>query len=527
MAFYQRALANAAQDSTDALWRQVVGIATPEEILAWGVGLPPEQKAGWLRSFWARRNPNLFAGINHRIAEHFERWRYARREYPLLHPLVTYQRDAEGRALNLEPSQGERRFHLRCEVFEVPQPSLLSAGKVGEVLYDPGPGRIQSRPLVSVKALSFAYLSDESREWLKRKFRLEGKRPPDALTWVPFAPLNFDLRSVDTTAARVGYNLATGLSDRGLAYLRLGPPEHMVLGGDNSMDPECNTTELVRWRYDLWGELRFAKPVAFSEGRRTLSEMVFRPMELPQFEAMEIALTRDAPSEPAPLEFGVWTAALRNPSQPNLSDLVVVSSRGALAATLVGVAGGEGQVHEDSAGVVVLTDQPGDYTLLAHAREDDELGRLRVSHQLLGFDSLPAISDLLVADPWDVDTVDRSGMLSHVDRDLTFVSGDTVRAYAEPYGLRAEGQMLRYHATYLLLRTRNIERDYAREEWPDAVRFEFDRQQSISDTDMVVEVLDIMPQWIPKGTYLLRLEVHDQVADKSAGRATIAFEVKG
>ncbi len=150
-----------------------------------------------------------------------------------------------------------------------------------------------------------------------------------------------------------------------------------------------------------------------------------------------------------------------------------------------------------------------------------------MSHELLGFDSLPAISDLLVADPWTADAIDRSGMLSHVDRDLTFVSGDTVRAYAEPYGLRAEGQMLRYHATYLLLRTRNIERDYAREEWPDAVRFEFDRQQSISDTDMVVEVLDIMPQWIPKGTYLLRLEVHDQVADKSAGRATIAFEVKG
>ncbi|MFQ5809511.1 MAG: hypothetical protein ACE5JM_07825, partial [Armatimonadota bacterium] len=452
----------------------------------------------------------------------------ARREYPLLHPLVTYQRDAEGRALNLEPSQGERRFHLRCEVFEVPQPSAISAARPGEPLsFDPGPGRIQSRPLLFAGGLRLAYLSNESREWVKLKYRLVGKRPPDVLNWVPFAPLNFDLRSVDTTAARVGYNLATGLSDRGLAYLRLGPPEHMMLGGDNSVDPECNTTELVRWRYDLWGELRFAKPVAFSEGRRTLSEMVFRPMELPQFEAMEIALTRDAPSEPAPLEFGVWTAALRNPEQPSLSDLVVVSTQGELAATLVSAMGGEGQVHEGLTGVVVLTGPPGDYTLLAHAREEDELGRLRVSHELLGFDSLPAISDLLVADPWDADVIDRSGMLSHVDRDLIFVSGDTVRAYAELYGLRAEGQMLRYQATYLLLKTGNVERDYAKDEWPDAVRFEFDRQQATSDTDMVVEVLDIMPQWIPKGTYLLRLEVHDQVADQSAGRATIAFEVEG
>src|SRR5439155_1022627 len=116
-------------DSANVLWRQVVGIATPSELRAWWAGVPPEAKGTWLESFWARRNPNLFASTNHRIVEHFSRLRYARKHYPLLHPLVSYHRSSVARTLNLEPAQGEREFHLRCEVFKA-LPPYYSGGRV-------------------------------------------------------------------------------------------------------------------------------------------------------------------------------------------------------------------------------------------------------------------------------------------------------------------------------------------------------------------------------------------------------------
>jgi hypothetical protein len=250
-----------------------------------------------------------------------------------------------------------------------------------------------------------------------------------------------------------------------------------VLGGDNTFDPQCNNTEVVRWRYAEFGEIRFAKPIAFGTiGMRDISEMIFRPMETPQFEAMRTALTTDETSEPAPLSFGVWTAELRHPYDSTWSELVVVSTRG-------------------------------------------ELGI-----ELRGFATLPAMSDLLITRPWATDTVSRGAMLAHLERDLTFSAGDTVRAYGELYGLAAQGGMSRYRATYLLLKSGNLREDYAKAEWPDAVRLEFQRQVPAAGT--VAETIDLTPQWIPPGRYLLRLEVRDLVGDRALGRATIAFEIR-
>ena len=520
--YYRRALAHAAHDSTDALWRQVVGIATPDEVRAWNAGVAPDEKAAWLESFWARRNPNLFAGVNHRIAEHFERWRVARREYPLLRPFIAFQRNKVARGMNLEPSRGEREFHMRCEAYEIP------ARDPGSPPIDPGPSDVRNRPL-GAGFSPYATMTQGQRDFAQRSALLEGNVPTgdDARDLGPtvFPPLNLDLRNVDSTAARIGYNLATGLSDQGLTYLRLGPPDGAVLGGDNTFDPECNTTEVVRWRYAQFGEIRFAKPIAFSQiGERDLSEMIFRPMETPQYEAMRTALTTDETSEPAPLSFGVWTAELRHRYDPTWSELVVVSTRGDLAATLVGPTGGQREVRESTRGVVTLEDQPGRYALLAHARVGAELGRQELGIDLRGFATLPAMSDLLITRPWSADTVDRDAMLAHLERDLTFAPGDTVRAYAELYGLATQGGMSRYRATYLLLRSGNLREDYARDEWPDAVRLEFERQ--VPAAGAVAETIDLTPQWIPSGRYLLRLEVRDLVGDRPVGRSTIAFEIR-
>src|SRR5439155_20837696 len=99
---------------------------------------------------------------------------------------------------------------------------------------------------------------------------------PTAFSPTMFVPMGLDLRGVDTTAARVGYNLATGLDDRGIMYLRFGAPEGVVFGGDNHADPRCSTLEVERWRYREWGEVRFARLAALSAGRRNVSEEVFR-----------------------------------------------------------------------------------------------------------------------------------------------------------------------------------------------------------------------------------------------------------
>jgi len=528
IAHYQRALAHAERDSANVLWHQVIGIATPDEVRAWWAGVPAERKGGWLEGFWARRNPNLFAGVNGRIVEHFARLRYAREHFPLLHPLVAYHRNARARALNLEPSSPERRFHVRCEMYQ----SAMDPSAAGTIV----PGVSSARDKARVFG-ALAYLTDEEMEQVRTKLRMGGRvsaaveqaiaeEGPFALAPAIFAPLGLDVRDLDSTAARIGYNLATGLDDRGLMYLRFGPPDKVVLGGDNTVDPKCATTELERWRYAQWGEVRFARPSAFSEGLRTTPEMVFRPMNPDQFETMKLGLTRDAPSEPAPLEFGVWTAHFLTVADPRLTDLVVITTKGEVAALLVAAQGRAPDARPAREGYVTLRAAPGRYVLLAHARQGDTLGRQSLAVWIRGFGFAPGVSDLLAASPWPAATVDRDAMLLHVRRDLTFRAGESVRVYAELYGLDQTAGRIDYRATYRLLKTADPARDILREQWPGAISFEFDRARPMAGRPVEVELLDVDPRYLPAGTYLLRLEIRDNVAGTSVGGSTIALVVR-
>ncbi|HYU27702.1 MAG TPA: hypothetical protein VEK83_01605 [Gemmatimonadales bacterium] len=529
-AYYQRALVQAGTDSSDFLWHQAIGIATPAELRAWpGVAAP--LKGAWLASFWARRNPNLFAGINTRVAEHFARLRYARKNFPLLHPLVSYHRNALARALNLEPSIGERAFNMRCEVYKELPPSW------GLHVQLPG---VSSREEVSRTSMGgLSHLTPEELEDVKAAVRTATKIPPRLQRMIggdpsaAFSPtiyvaLGFDLREVDSTAARVGYNLSTGLDDRGLMYLRFGPPGKLLLGGDNSSDPQCASNELERWRYAEWGEVRFSRPSAFSKGLRTTPEMVFRPMNERQFEAMKVGLTRDATSEPAPLEFGVWSAQFRNATDQSLADIVAVTTRGAIAAALVAETGGPRDVAQSLDGYAVVSASPGRYALLVNARDADTLGRQTLSLRVRDLASTPAISDLLIAVPWNSEDVDRDAMLRHLRRDLTFRAGESVRVFAELYGLRDSPAGIAYHATYRLLKTDNPSRDIAREDWRQlgALTFEFDRAgRGVGKTGQI-ETLVVEPRYLERGTYLLRLEVVDNTAGTPLGRSTIALLVR-
>ena len=526
--FYRRALAHADVDSTDALWRQVVGIAQPYEVSLWSAGVAPAQKRTWLELFWARRNPNLFAGVNHRVAEHFARLRFARKNYPLLHPLISYHRSQLARAMNLEPSSGERAFYTRCEMYEVLVPRHAPLRIFG-LPEDPTlPQTDPTATYVQTGLPGVSHASDRARifpdpttasmgAWMESLFG-------SAVQSSMFAPLNLDLRSMDSVAARVGYNLATGLDDRGVMYLRLGPPDQNFIGATNAADMSCNTRDIERWQYQEYGEVRFARPSAFSGGERTVPDMVFRAMNERQFETAQKGLTEDASAEPAPLDFGVWTAQFADRMDATVTDLVVVTTRGAVAASLAGVAGASAP-GVDSTGVVTLLARPGSYLLLAQARDSAGLGRQTLRIGLKRFDRL-AVSELLLAPAWGDSGVDRAAMLARVERTLVFPQGSPIRSYAEVYGLRAAGGIARYQVSYQLLRTGSPERDIRRADWPDAIRFEFHRERPAGAGGVAPEVLDITPEQTPHGKYLLRLRVTDLDTGADAGQGTIAFVVR-
>jgi hypothetical protein len=450
--------------------------------------------------------------------------------YPLLHPLLAYHRSVLGRTLSVEPSRGERTWNLRCEVYQGLAPS--SALNVRPA----GVSRAQER--LRAFGGTLGHLTDDEKRSVEQAALLalqRGDVPPAKIqrvlteeglaAFAPtlFAPLNLDLRSIDTTAARIGYNLVTGLSDRGLMYLRFGPPDRLLLGGDNPADPRCNTTEVERWGYYRWGEVRFAKPSALGDGH-PLPETVFRPMNEDQFQVMELGLTRDATSGPAPLYFGAWTAQFRNPMNPASTDLVVATTRGAVAITLVGVVGGERGVSQGQNGVTTLTDAPGEYLLAVHAQEDGVLGRLRLQVDMRDFSSRPTMADLLLVTAWTDTAPTRSGMLERIDRSLVFHADDTLRAYTELYGSASDARA-RYRAAYSLLKTDDPMRDIVRETWPHAVRFEFLRDRRV-EGEVVTEWMDIDPHWIQPGTYLLRVETFDADTGTRIGRAGISFEVR-
>ncbi len=534
-AFYARALAHAERDTLAALWTQAVGVARPEEIRAWD-RLAAEDRGAWLTAFWARRNPDLFAGANARVAEHFQRLRYARRNYPLVHPLVTYHRSQIARALNLEPARGERDFYQRCEMTEVavPQPERFirlngpDEARMGAQARIGGYDRERAMALGIQQPAAGGRATDQAR---MSPGAFNGLTDDEAARLglgffdrTIFVPLNMDLRGVDSVAARVGYNLSTGLDDRGILYLRFGRPGGFTLGGKNTADARCSVPDVELWHYESIGDVRIARPSAFSFGQRTVSEMVFRSMNERQFEAMRTALTRDETSQPAPLEFGVWTAQFAG-AQPGTTEIAVISTRGMLAATL-GDVGTGGEVRRSPAGAVLLDARPGRHLLIAHARDSSQLGRQELGLDARAF-AAPSISDLLLAPAWPATNPGRWDMLRRVRRTLVFAEGEAMRVYAELYGLVNDGGAVRYTATYLLLRSDHPERDGARDQWLGAVQLRFDRETPAPESGAVTrDVVDITPERLPPGRYLLRLEALDRAGDRPAGRAQVSFEVR-
>lgn len=507
--FYARALASADRDPEEILWAQAIGIATPAEIRAWE-GVPAASRAAFLAGFWARRNPDLFRGENARLAEHFARLRHARKRYPLMHALTAYHRNPASRASELRPSPAEEAFYLMCEAQEWPGAPMRAADRA---------------------RLPFP----ETGFWLSpAAWRdLRGVRIPGDLGLGPgetllLSPFSRDLRDIDTTAVRAGYNLRTGLDDRGLTYLRLGPPAHRAIGAPNVEDAFCRIPDLERWDYPGIGQVRFFRPSAVSlgpaAGMRQTSDMVIRAQNDAQFGGMVAGLTRDTTSVLAPLPFGVWIAQFRSVVDPSQVDLAVFATEGRVAGQLVGAAGVPGETVVGETGLAVLTAPPGPYSLLVHANAADSLGRRTLGVRLRSFDGM-TMSDLVVAPTWGDTIVSRAAMLERAPRDLAFAHRAEIRVFAELYGLpRAPDGRVRYRASYQVYHTGDVRRDARRDSLPGGIVLSFERARRARGST-VVEWLDIVPN-VPPGLCIVRLTV-TRLDGVVVGRAQAAFELIG
>jgi GWxTD domain-containing protein len=119
---YGEALARAAADTGNVLWRQVRSTATPEERDAYEA-LAPESREAFLRLFWARRDPDLRDSVNGRIGEHFRRLFEAHRAFALLHPQSRWHHSRLWRTLQggVGLPDPERLGTLRAQIGETRQ----------------------------------------------------------------------------------------------------------------------------------------------------------------------------------------------------------------------------------------------------------------------------------------------------------------------------------------------------------------------------------------------------------------------
>ena len=117
-------------------------------------------------------------------------------------------------------------------------------------------------------------------------------------------------------------------------------------------------------------------------------------------------------------------------------------------------------------------------------------------------------------------------MIARLEPELTFSEGDTVRAYAEVYGLARRDGVIAYSASYSILRSDDPQRDIGLAEWPTASNLYFERVRQARSEAREVENIDIQPTRIPSGRYLLRLELRAPRGGALIGRVTTAFQVR-
>ncbi len=486
---YKQALALASRDTARVLWAQVASIARPDERAAFAA-LDPGTRERFFRAFWAQRDPNVRTLENERIGEHFRRRAEARDRFRLLHPLSYYHHSREYRNLISRVSSAERKDYVEAQ---------LERGR-----------RI-------AEALSTLWIPTAADPSLVA---------PDFTRLGPAEGIGYstpDLEGISPDILPLGRNLPDMIDDRGLVFIRHGPPERY----------DFLTLDAEEWAYDSDPPLRLrfhrGAPMgaAGRAGGPELPEIMFRPLTASQARSVGVAMTWDRSSLPAPLTFGFWLARFRA-RDPDRTELLIFPESN-LAATAVLWDGAGQQVGRDEAGPgrwLELEVAPVRALLALDVERNDSLGRYRGIVELPAFhpDTL-AVSDVLVARAAVPVDAAREEVAAHALPSLELRADIAFVIYMEVYGLRVEDGLHRYEVTYELERERS---------WlarllggRDRVELRFERTRRENERDSTTELTRIDPGAIKPGRYVLRVQVRDLASGSlSAGRAVSLHVVR-
>lgn len=334
--WHDSAVANAARDSSEALWDRAWTIASPEEAARYAAADLPERR-GFFQQFWAVRDPNLLTPVNERLGEHVRRIAEARHLYRLLHPLRMVYRSRTARAL----AWFEQRRWLG--ELAAAAPPVVTGG------------------------------SSDSTAALGRAARLDFQSMQDL---------------AHTRAVRAG------LDARGLTYLRYGPPDLRVpcaIDPRVPLDVPGCTSGL-----DVEGWLYRTPDGVLSLG--FVRAEFFQPASAEQLAHTEYALRSDASSVPAPAGVRAWTAFFRS-AELDATD-TYLRAEGDSAAFVLWSPDGEERGRVRGSGLLGLAVPPGPYRFGLDVDSAGVLGRLRAGLTIPGFapDELQLSSLVLAVD---------------------------------------------------------------------------------------------------------------------------------
>ncbi len=480
---YGRALDIAALDTAGVLWAQVTSIARPDERATY-VALPPAARGDFFRAFWAPRDPNVRTLENERVGEHFRRRAEARDRFRILHPLSLYHYSLEYRDRISRTSGEERRAYVASQL------------ERGRNIVD---ALTSSRALTAGERLVTAFEPDRPDPELQRLLDLDAgfKRP--------------DREGISPDILPLGRNLTDMVDDRGLVFIRHGPPDRI----------DFRTLDAEEWAYEGGPPLQLRFDTGWYPPDPPIPDMIHRPMTARQARSVGIAMTSDRSSLPAPLEFGFWFARFRHSEESDRSELILIPEADLAASAVLWDGAGRQLARADRSGAepLRLASPTGRLLLALDVERADSLGRYRGVVELpdFGGDTL-ALSDVMITAVQDVRALDRDAAAAAAIPSLSLRYDRPFAIYLEAYGLAAEGGVHRFQVTYELERRRGwLARLFGGGK---RIALQFERVVAAREDGATIEALGVNAGDVAPGRYSLRVQVRDLISGAAGvGRA--------
>jgi hypothetical protein len=312
-----------------------------------------------------------------------------------------------------------------------------------------------------------------------------------------------------------------GLDARGLIYIRHGPPDRLLLGIFDPLNPlggAASSLDVEGWLYQTPAgalTIGFRRASGSLMANVAAGDFIFLPTNRRQARSTRIALQTDRSTLPAPLEARAWSAFFKN-AELGLTD-AYYKAQGDSAAVVLWDAVGEA-VRASGPGLLQVTVPPGGYALGLDVDSAGVLGRARRDVVVPRFSLVDlGLSSLALAPASEL--LDRDATLRAMPADLVFPAGVPLAAYVEIYGLTTDRDgRSQYRVRYTFEPVRSLAARLLRS--ARAVVFEFERD---APTPGAAERLVIEPDKLPAGRYRVTVAVTDP--RRNVKSQSVALEV--